>query len=120
MNREQIKENEVDALSGDLKAFDSGNSYSDIRHDFSFDVDMFGTSSLFQYLNRTVTGYGRDILASWLSDPFILSKELMLRQEAIKELASKDKWRHKFMASGMKIPLEKDEISGLLKWLEEK
>jgi ABC-type multidrug transport system fused ATPase/permease subunit len=115
-----INQNEVDALSGDLKAFDAGNSYSDIRHDFSFDVDMFGTSSLFQYLNRTVTGYGRDILASWLSDPFILSKDMVPRQKAVEELSSKDKWRHRFMASGMKTPLEKKEISSLLDWMQEK
>ncbi|MGC1392576.1 MAG: hypothetical protein WA816_16195 [Bacteroidales bacterium] len=115
-----INQNEADALSGDLSAFDSGSSYADIRHDFSFDIDLFGASSLFQYLNRTVTGYGRDILAGWLSDPFILSEDLADRQEAIKELASKDKWRHEFMASGMTIPLEKSEISGLLDWIEEK
>ena len=119
-NLASINQNEADALSGDLKAFDAGNSYSDIRHDFSFDVDLFGTSSLFQYLNRTVTDYGRDILASWLSDPFILSKDLLPRQKAIKELASKDKWRHKYMASGMKTPLEKNEISSLLNWMQER
>jgi hypothetical protein len=115
-----INQNEVAAISGDLSAFNDGNSYIDIRHDFSFDIDLFGAASLFQYLNRTVTGYGRDILASWLSDSFSLSKELVPRQEAIKELASKDKWRHEFMATGMKIPLEKDEISGLLRWIEER
>jgi hypothetical protein len=115
-----INQNEVAAISGDLSAFNDGNSYIDIRHDFSFDIDLFGAASLFQYLNRTVTGYGRDILASWLSDSFSLSKELAPRQEAIKELASKDKWRHEFMATGMKIPLEKDEISGLLRWIEER
>jgi Mismatch repair ATPase (MutS family) len=119
-NLASINQNEADALSGDLKAFDAGNSYTDIRHDFSFDVDLFGTSSLFQYLNRTVTDYGRDILASWLSDPFILSKNLLPRQKAIKELASKDKWRHKYMASGMKTPLEKKEISSLLDWMQER
>jgi hypothetical protein len=115
-----INQNEVAAISGDLSAFNDGNSYIDIRHDFSFDIDLFGAASLFQYLNRTVTGYGRDILASWLSDSFSLSKELVPRQEAIRELASKDKWRHEFMATGMKIPLEKDEISGLLRWIEER
>jgi hypothetical protein len=115
-----INQNEADALSGDLSAFDAGSSYADIRHDFSFDIDLFGTSSLFQYLNRTVTGYGRDILAGWLSDPFILSEDLADRQEAIKEIASKDKWRQEFMASGMTIALEKSEISGLLDWIEEK
>ena len=119
-NLASINQNEADALSGDLKAFDAGNSFSDIRHDFSFDVDLFGTASLFQYLNRTVTDYGRDILASWLSDPYILSKDLLPRQNAIRELASKDKWRHKFMASGMKTPLEKNEISSLLNWMQER
>jgi hypothetical protein len=115
-----INQNEADALSGNLSAFDEGSSYTDIRHDFSFDVDLFGVSSLFQYLNRTVTGYGRDILAGWLSDPFSLSPDLTPRQEAIKELASKDKWRQEFMASGMKTPLGKNEISGLVKWIEER
>lgn len=119
-NLVEINQNETDALSGNLSAFDTGISYTDIKHDFSFDVDLFGASSLFHYLNRTVTAYGRDILANWLSDPFILSGKLELRQEAIKELASKDKWRQEFMASGMKTPLEKGEISGLLRWIEER
>jgi Ca2+/Na+ antiporter len=115
-----INQNEADALSGNLSAFNDGSSYIDIRHDFSFDVDLFGESSLFQYLNRTVTGYGREILANWLSDPFRLSGDLYLRQEAIIELALKHKWRQAFMASGMKTPLEKKEISGLLSWIEER
>lgn len=119
-NLAQINQNEADALSGNLSAFDPGSSYSDNRHDFSFDVDLFGASSLFQFLNRTVTDYGKDILANWLSDPFLLSNELGPRQETIKELASKDNWRHKFMASGMKSPLEKHEIAGLLEWIEER
>ena len=60
---------------------------TDPHHDFSNDVDLFGDDSLFQYLNRTVTGYGRDILAGWLSDPYPLAAELFQRQEAIRELA---------------------------------
>lgn len=115
-----INENEADALSGDFSSFDEGDSYVDIRHDFSFDIDLFGPSSLFQYLNRTVTGYGRDILAGWLSNPFRLSEDLVPRQEAVKELASKVMWRQEFMARGMKTPLEKMEISGLLSWIEER
>jgi ABC-type multidrug transport system fused ATPase/permease subunit len=114
-----INQSEADALSGNLDAFNAGDSFTDIRHDFSFDVDLFGSLSLFHYLNRTVTEYGRDILASWLADPFILSKELEPRQEAIKELAVKDKWRQEFMASGMKTPLDKNEISTLLDWMQE-
>ncbi len=114
-----INQNEADALSGNLSAFEAGNSYTEIHHDFSYDVDLFGNSSLFQYLNRTVTAYGRDILAGWLSDPYILSDDLIMRQEAVKELASKEVWRHGFMASGMNVTPENSEISGLLEWIEE-
>ena len=87
---------------------------------FSYDVDLFGVSSIFQYLNRTVTEYGRDILGGWLSDPYPLSEKLISRQEAIREVAAKDKWRQEFMASGMKTPLKKNEISELIKWIEER
>jgi ABC-type multidrug transport system fused ATPase/permease subunit len=118
-NLSRINRNEADALEGNLSSFDGGNSYTDIGHDFSNDVDLFGILSLFQYINRTVTTYGRDILAAWLSDPYPLSHELISHQEAIKELANKEKWRHEFMATGMKKPLEKSHIINLLDWMAE-
>jgi len=118
-NHAVINQNEADAICGNLSAFEAGNSFIDPSHDFSNDVDLFGNSSLFQYLNRTVTGYGRDILAGWLSDPYAFSPELTSRQEAIRELAEKEKWRHEFMASGMKKSLETNQISGTLKWMGE-
>jgi DNA mismatch repair ATPase MutS len=118
-NLSDINKNEAAALSGDISAFNEGVDYLDITHDFSFDVDLFGKDSLFQYLDRTVTGYGRDILAGWLSDPYMLSSDLTVRQEAIRELALKVKWRQEFMARGMKKSLEKKEIEALLYWLNE-
>jgi hypothetical protein len=114
-----VNQNEAEAASGNLSAFDAGNGYADPHHNFSNDVDLFGNNSLFQYLNRTVTGYGRDILAGWLSDPYVLSGELNLRQEAVKELSIKEEWRHRFMASGMKKPLEKNSIDSLMGWMNE-
>jgi len=117
-NLAKINREEADALAGNYSHFEAGNDYINPSHDFSYDVDLFGKSSLFQYLNRTVTGYGRDILAGWLSDPSVLSADLLRRQETIKELALKFNWRHEFMASGMKTPLEKDQIASLLEWMK--
>jgi DNA mismatch repair ATPase MutS len=114
-----INKNEANAFLGDISAFDAGISYIDKDHDFSNDVDIFGISSLFQYLNRTITGSGSDILAGWLSDPYILTQELKSRQEAIKELATKETWRHEFLASGIKKSLDKENISGILEWMIE-
>ncbi|HLN55429.1 MAG TPA: hypothetical protein VK207_05530, partial [Bacteroidales bacterium] len=115
-----INSNEAAGLDGDLSAFKPGNEYTDHSHDFSFDVDLFGNDSLFHYLNRTVTGYGRDLFAGWLAEPYKLSFTLYERQEIISELASKEEWRHRFMASGMNVPLDKDQIGKLTEWLGEK
>lgn len=115
----KINQNEAEAISGNLSQFVPGNEYLEMSHDFSFDIDLFGKSSLFQYINRTVTGYGRDILAAWLANPYPLSADLTERQEVIKELSLKDKWRHEFMASGMRVPLENSQILSLLQWMEE-
>jgi hypothetical protein len=118
-NLGKINRNEAEALEGNLSAFEHGDSYVDPKHDFSYDIDLFGRSSLFQYLNRTVTDYGRDILATWLSDPYILSADLVKRQEAVKDLAPKVEWRQNFLASGMNTSLGKSDIADLIKWMEE-
>lgn len=115
-----INSREALALSGDLDGFPTGKEFADTDHPFSNDTDLFGNSSLFQYINRTVTSYGRDILSGWLSDPFSLSADLIKRQAVIRELADKQKWRHEFMASGYRNALERNEIQTLLDWLNEK
>lgn len=118
-NLSLINKREADALSGDYSQFDPGEVYIDNDHDFTRDVDIFGQDSLFQFLNRTVTGYGRNILAGWLSDPYSISGDLQKRQEIVRELASCTRWRHDFMASGISVPLEEKEIAGLLQWMRE-
>lgn len=118
-NLVKINQDEAGALTGDFSVFESGLQYLDIKHDFSFDVDLFGNASLFQYINRTVTSYGRDILAKWMSNPFRLSPDMEKRQAAVKEIALRDKWRHEFMAHGMRTTLSAKEISGLISWLGE-
>ena len=91
----------------------------DSKHDFSGDIDLFGDDSLFRYLNRSVTGPGRSILAGWLSDPYDLREQVTERQEAVRELAGKLAWRQHFMANGLDKPLNEDEIKDLTRWLNE-
>lgn len=119
INLSEINSREAAALSGDFSTFDKGLEFSDPDHPFSNDVDLFGGSSLFQYINRSVTSYGREILAGWFTDPYPLSDYIAKRQEAIKELAGKESWRQTFMASGYKNPLEEKEIATLIGWLNE-
>ena len=106
------------ALKGDFSAFDNGADRKNRNHDFADDIDLFGEDSLFGYLNRTVTGYGRDILSGWLSDPYSFRHEITHRQQAVTELAPMLEWRQEFMAYGLDRKLEKEEISSIARWLE--
>jgi hypothetical protein len=118
-NLENINRNEINSLSGDLSPFHDGSTWINANHDFSYDIDLFGPDSLFHFLNRTVTGHGRDTLALWLAEPYKISGEIIQRQEAIKELSARLDWRQEFLANGTGKSLEKEDIEGLLHWLND-
>ena len=118
-NLENVNRNEINSLSGDLSPFNNGSIWINSDHDFSNDIDLFGQDSLFHFLNRTVTGYGRDTLALWLARPYKISAEIRQRQETISELSAKLDWRQEFIANGTGKSLGKDDIEGVLQWLND-
>ena len=63
----EINEQELRAIQYDFSDFDSGNEYIDPAHLYTYDLDVFGDYSLFQYINRTSTPVGKQHLADWLS-----------------------------------------------------
>ena len=116
-NLVQISEKEIRALNGDITEFCNGAKWTDTNHDYSHDIDLFGDHSLFQSIDRTITGNGREKLADWLLNSFSLSGKLTLRQEAISELSKKFEWRQEFLAFGNGKSLEKEDIQQLIDWL---
>jgi len=116
-NLVRINTDEAKALDGDFSMFTDGSSFIRKDHDFTYDADIFGPSSLFQFLCRTCTGYGSTVLADWLSDPYSVSASMEMRQEAIKEMSGKDLWRKSFLATGMNTELDQQQISGFTAWL---
>lgn len=87
---------ELSYLKGDFSCFDDGERYVDAHHPFTFDLDVFGSESLFQRINRTVTTGGSDWLAAQLSSVANRSA----RADAVDELAVMEPWRATFMALG--------------------
>lgn len=81
-----LNELELKALDNDISAFDGASDKISSQHDFGYDLDLFGDNSLFQSINRTVTGSGRDYLASSMQQPFSSKESILSRQEAIREL----------------------------------
>lgn len=55
----EINEQELAALDYDTSSFDDGEAYIDPTHLYTYDLDVFGPHSLFQYINRTCTQPGK-------------------------------------------------------------
>lgn len=83
----EINQNEVSALKGNYSTFDPCKEFIDQSHDYSHDLDIFGEGSIFQYINRTATIFGKLRLADYLSNAFNYSNQVIQRQQVIKELA---------------------------------
>jgi len=105
----EINMNEISALHRDLKPFDDGKEFIDPHHDYSYDLDLFGTGSIFQFLNRTVTLRGKKQLAATLGKSQRTKTEIIQRQLAIQELAEDLTWRQNFMALGIETEEHKNQ-----------
>jgi DNA mismatch repair ATPase MutS len=94
-----INEKSLERKQGKWKEFkDIGNEFIDESSNYSYDLDIFGKNSLFQYINQTKTYYGRYELKKILSEFPIDKEDIIHKQEAIKELASFIGWRQKLLA----------------------
>lgn len=107
----KINRDEINALNRDLSVFDPGNEFIDPHHDYSYDLDLFGIGSMFQFLNRTVTRQGKNQLATLLKQSKRTFEEIRSRQEGIQELAEEVSWRQDFMAKGMETDGTKDHYN---------
>ncbi|MCG8322473.1 MAG: DNA mismatch repair protein MutS [Cytophagales bacterium] len=117
-NLKAINQQETLRLQGNLKSFDAGSEYIDPLHPYSIDLDIFGSHSLFQLLNRTTTFGAKTQLSEWLLNP--AEKQIIeARQVAVKELTPKIDWRQDFQAHGMHFIQEENKTSALLKWLNQ-
>jgi len=96
----KINQDEIKALNRDLSPFDPGSEFTNAHHDYSYDLDLFGVGSMFQFLNRTITFRGKQKLAAMLNQSQRTVSEIIERQHAIQELAEDLDWRQNFMARG--------------------
>ena len=100
----KVYQDEIKALEGDFSPFETGDSYQNPQHPYSFDLDVFGKSSLFNRICRTITSGGSEALARNLTRETPLSMEdIKRRRDLQKELAGEgENWRMEFLALGEK------------------
>lgn len=96
----KITEDELLALEHQFSHFENGKEFLNPAHFNSYDLDLFGEDSVFQFINRTSTLSGKQRLAEWLQSPPLDKTEIEQRQEAIRELSAIPNWRLHFLANG--------------------
>ncbi len=93
----KINVEELEYLQDGLLPFDKGNAYIDTKHAYTYDLDIFGTKSLYHHLVRAYTYMGRHSFASMLMSTFA-NYDIIANQAAVKELGSNIQWRQHFSA----------------------
>ncbi len=110
-----INEDEIKIASGDFYDRDKGLQFQDPNHFYSLDIDLFGRGSFFQFINRTTINEGTEQLANALKANDI--DNIVLRQEAIKELSTKPKWRQHYSATSTLVEVE-TPAKHIINWLQ--
>lgn len=103
--------------------FSDGAQFADPHHAFSADLDLFGSRSIFQYINRCATEIGERKLATELrarSEQPLTAQELSERQQAIRELAPRIDFRQRAWAIGQQMETSKFNDAAFDAWLAEK
>ena len=110
----KINTTEIEVLNRDFHSLETGEEFINPAHYYSNDIDLFGIGSFFQYINRAVTDKGKKLLAHLLLENSI--ENIEEKQEALKELSEKIKWRQHFSALASLVSVKKD-TNNIASWL---
>ncbi len=112
-----LNQTETACLDHDYHSLPDGSKYADTSHPWSHDLDLFGTGSLFQYLNRTSTFKGEELLSSRLSEEPGSVVQINERQEIISDLKERIEFRQHLCARGKLVEEKAEDFNELAQWL---
>jgi ABC-type multidrug transport system fused ATPase/permease subunit len=116
---ETINRREEQCLRGNYSEYPDGSEHISHEHSNSYDLDLFGHASLFQYISRSTSKPAADMLASWLKSPAPVH-EIQLRQQALTELRPYIEWRQKLITLGYTNNNAGKDPAELLDWVHGK
>ncbi len=91
----RINENEILVINQKENLYDKGKDFALEHAEISNDLDLFGESSVFHFINRTATYFGNKILR----DYFMIFKHaevIVERQKSVDEISKNLQWRQEF------------------------
>ena len=92
-----INNEELQVLDHQFQQRYNGDAFEVSLHAYAADLDIFGPSSLYQYINRSTSEQGRALMAANLLQPLPVDA-ILLRQEAAKEIAEQVSWRQQIQS----------------------
>lgn len=113
----ELYQKEIQGLEGGFP-FANGSKYHEKEHPYSSDLDIFGENSLFQFLNRTTSEPGSDMLASYLNEKADL-EQIHERQKAVSELTKIPEWTKRIQTFGTLQPFSNHSKDRLNQWISQ-
>lgn len=117
-DKRSVYEKEMRYHKGDYSVFDDGERYADPKHEYTFDMDIFGKQSLYNRMCRAVTTGGADKLAEELRTSALSAckraEDISQMNEATKELADMEQWRTSFLALGQQSRIDTSAVTNAL------
>ncbi|CAN5386177.1 MutS family DNA mismatch repair protein [soil metagenome] len=111
-----INKQEIEYSKGNYYDRYDGNNLEPGNHAYANDLDLFGKASLYQYINRCHAAKAKALLAERLLQP-LNKAQILLQQEAAKELATKSEWRQQLHAFGYKQEIGLQTEKKVIDWL---
>ena len=112
-----LNEKEAGCLEHTFDDFQDGMQHADPAHPWSHDLDIFGRGSLFQYLNRTSTLRGNQLLARFLTTEPDDLDAIKNRQQITGEWKDCLDFRQNFTARGTLLKETESDHSEISRWL---
>ncbi|WP_428328853.1 MutS-related protein [Mucilaginibacter sp.] len=115
---EKVTQNEVGSMQSQTNIYNNGTVFSNDKHFYTADLDIFGDNSLFQLINRGATFPGIVKLAKWLNSAAD-KQTILLRQQAVEEIAAKSDWKLDIQAHLLfSLKQQREQIKNLVSYLK--
>lgn len=117
----EVNKTSIKRLEGEWKTFqDMGEDFIDKNHNYSYDLDVFGKGSLFQWINTAHTHIGRQKLKKILTEKPQNKQNIYDRQSAVLELGQKIYFRQRLEAEGKVICNNRQDPKELFLWIKQR
>jgi hypothetical protein len=111
----QINNEELNILEGHYDDREDGLAFLPHEHPYASDMDLFGSNSIYQYINRNTSEQAKKLLADSLLAPSS-KQQIIERQEAAIELKTHLHWRQQLQFKGIANPVSLDVERKLIAW----